>query len=146
MTRPTPVPANVVPGTPVPVPTSVSSANPRTAPATGKQPIAPTVPLLAEPETKVASAPAPEILPLAEPVKVAARERAAFPSASEPKLRPAVAVASPVPTHQESFSPLAMVVIGALLFLLAAALSLLFWQFWQRPARPSFISQSMEGH
>jgi hypothetical protein len=144
MTRPIPTPANVVASAPVPVPTSIPSANPKSALAAAKQPIAPAVPLLAEPETKVASAAAPDFLPLAEPVKVAARERATSSSASEPKLRPAVAVASPVSAHPESFSPLSMVVIGALLLLLAGALSLLFWQFWQRPARPSFISQSME--
>ena len=144
MTRPTPVPVNVVASTPVPVPTGLPPANLKPIPSPAKQPITPAVPLLAEPEAKVASAPAPEFLPLAEPVKVAARERGASASSSEPKLRPAVAAANPVSVHQESFSPIAMVVIGALLLLLAGALSLLFWQFWQRPARPSFISQSME--
>jgi len=80
-------------------------------------------------------------------VKVAARERSKPPQASAREGQPTAAVtATASPTLTERlFSPAAMVFIGALLFLLAAAVTTIFVQKFRRPTHhASFITQGLE--
>jgi len=52
---------------------------------------------------------------------------------------------APVVSAQDrTFSPLAMIVIGTLMLLLALTLALLTMHFFRRPADASFITQSMD--
>ena len=126
---------------------SVASATPKDQQTTSVAPPPPAATTASiEPKTKVRPAASPTIAAL-EPLKVIARERpmAAQTNAHAAGRAPAVATVSPTLTDR-LFSPAAMVVIGSLLFLLAATLTLLLVQRLRRVPEPSFITQSLERH
>jgi hypothetical protein len=137
----------------LPVPTA-AVASPATAPsptpASSLVEAKPNVPAAdlqkaeAPQETKTETKTAP-IAAVLGPIKVAARERST--TTPPTTANPAQAVAATaVPTLTEGlFSPAAMVFIGALLFLLATAITMLFVQKFRRPTHhASFITQSLE--
>jgi len=168
----TPPPSVVTAPTPAPAPTPVEVAKPpalatttsspfvaaasptatplpptTTEAAPASQPNAETVDAAARPtSTPPAVSPAASILPS---MKVAARERTKSPQPGPQQRQPRAAVtATATPTLTERlFSPAAMVSIGTLLFLLAAAVATIFVQKFRRPThRASFITQGLERH
>jgi hypothetical protein len=81
------------------------------------------------------------------PVKVSARENSKPLEQTmerESETKPALAMAPIVPGQDRLFSPVAMIVIGSLLLLLAGTLALLAMHFFRRPPQPTFITQSMD--
>jgi len=74
--------------------------------------------------------------------KIAARELSK--ASEEAEAKPVIAMAPVTSAQERVFSPLAMIVIGTLMLLLALTLALLTMHFFRRPADASFITQSMD--
>jgi hypothetical protein len=132
---PTPVVASTLPApSPIPAP-SLVEAKPNVAAAADVQ--------KSETPQEIKTAPSAAVL---APIKVAARERSTTtPPRNEAKPVQAMAATAAPTLTERLFSPAAMVSIGALLFLLATAVTMLFVQKFRRPTHhASFITQSLE--
>jgi hypothetical protein len=127
---------------------SASTPPPATTAAAKEPPVVivqPTAPVATFTSARTEAAPKASA-PFVPTTKVAAREltKASDETEAKAEAKPTIAMVPVVTAQDRTFSPLAMIVIGTLMLLLALTLALLTMHFFRRPADASFITQSMD--